>query len=117
MNKTILVLAMLLTTAQASATNRSERMLENSTVQTVANVVADLIGMTTRASLIGTTEENRRKEATIIQNDIQDYAQNSTMSLYLAEKIQMVQAINSELSEQDSIDALILATESILSHH
>lgn len=113
MKKMIVISALSLMTSTAFASNFSEQTLVNSTVQTVANVIADMIMVTSRATSIATTE-NRKIEAQMIQNDIQDYAQNGTMSVYLASKIQMVNEVNADLSIEESIDVLILASESLL---
>ncbi|AUN97412.1 hypothetical protein C0V70_04665 [Bacteriovorax stolpii] len=113
MKKTIVIAALSLSTTLASAATFSEQTLANSTIQTVANVVANMIVISSQASSIATTE-NRKMEAQMIQNDIQDYAVNGTISVYLASKIEMVKSVNAELSTEESIDVLILASESIL---
>lgn len=105
------ILATLSTATQAQ--NLSAQTLQDSSIQTVAYVVADMIGLSSRASSVATTE-SRKLEAKTIQNDIQNYDLNGYISIYLSEKINMVLAVNSELSEQEAIEALILATDSIL---
>lgn len=87
MKKMVLISALSLMTSMAQASNFSEQTLVNSTIQTVANVIADMIVASSRASSIATTE-SRKVEAQMIQNDIADYSQNGTMSVYLASKIQ-----------------------------
>lgn len=105
------ILATLSTATQAQ--NLSAQTLQDSSVQTVAYVIADMIGLSSRASSVATTE-SRKLEAKIIQNDIQNYDLNGHISVYLSEKIIMVNSINPELSEQETIEVLILATDSIL---
>ena len=92
----------------------SEATLANSTIQTVAYVIADLIGLTSVATSDATSNNHRKEEATRIQYDLQEYNQSGVMSLYLADKINMVNLLNSDLSEADAIDALVIATDMIL---
>lgn len=113
MKKTIIACSLTLMANGAFASGLSEQTLLNSTVQTVANVIAGVIVASSQASSVATTE-NRKMEAQMIQNDLQEYAQNGTMSVYLASKVDVVKSINPELSVEESIDVLILATESIL---
>lgn len=100
-------------TTNSFAENFSAQTLADSTVQTAAYVVADLLGVSTRATSLGTTEA-QKIAAKQIQSDIQVYESNGTITLYLAEKLNLVRSVNSELSEAEMIDVLALATVSIL---
>ncbi len=113
MKKLVLVLALSLSTTFASAGEFSAQTLADSTVQTVARVVAGMILASSQASTVATVEQ-RKIEAQMVQNDIQDYAQTGAISVYLASKIEIVRSVNAELSVDESIDVLVAATESIL---
>jgi hypothetical protein len=91
----------------------SAQTLADSTVQTAAYVVADLLGVSTRATSLGTTEA-QKMAAKQIQSDIQAYEANGTMTLFLADKLNLVKSVDPDLSEAEMIDVLSLATISIL---
>lgn len=80
-----------------------------SVAYTAAFVTVDISATTTNNSY------DRLEAARRIQNDVISYTQaDGGMSLYLAEKVQALRAVHPELSEEESIDALLLASETIL---
>lgn len=113
MKKMALVLALTLSSTIASARSFSEHTLAESTVQTVAVAIANTVAAVSQASTVATSE-NRKLEAQIIQNHIQEYTQSGEVSAYLASKIEFVQSVDAELSTEESIDVLIAATDLIL---
>lgn len=113
MKKLALILVLSLSTTITSASDFSQQTLADSTVQTVARVVAGMILASSNASTVATSEQ-RKIEAQMIQNDIQEYSQSGLVSVYLASKIDLVRAVNADLSIEESIDVLVVATESIL---
>jgi hypothetical protein len=54
------------------------------------------------------------KLAAMVLNDAQDLIQNDKMSVFLNQKIKEVQAIHKDASEEDALDLLINAAETIL---
>lgn len=113
MKKMALVLALSLTSTIASARTFTEHTLAESTVQTVAVAIANTVAVTSEASTVATSD-NRKLEAQVIQNHIQEYAQTGAVSAYLASKIAFVQTVDAELSLEESVDVLVAATELIL---
>lgn len=91
----------------------SEMTLANSTIQTVAYAVANALAVSSMATT-DATSNNRKVEAVMIQNDIQDYTQSGAISPLLADKMALVNSINDDLSEEEAIDALVIATDLIL---
>lgn len=57
----------------------------------------------------------QKLEAKKILNEIQEYNQTGFISAFLAQKIAIVNSLESDLSVDDSIDVLIEASEIILS--
>jgi len=108
----------IMTTSTFASDFENRTTLEESSVQTVARVFADLFEATTFITLRDSTEESsyehRKIEALKIQNDIQEYSASGNLSIYLAEKINIVNSINSELSEAEALDVLVIATSKIL---
>ncbi len=109
----VLIALMTTLTQKTIADDFSAQTLADSTVQTAAYVVADLLGVSTRATSLGTTEA-QKVAARQLQSDIEAYEAHGKMSLLLADKINVVKAVNSELSEAEMIDVLTLVVDSIL---
>lgn len=108
MKSLIIGLVLTLSATAANATDWGLFTVQVSVAQTIAVVVDQTLYASSRAT------SNRNAYAKQIQNDIQDYNQTGVVSAFLAERIALVQSVNAELSEQDSIDVLLLATDSIL---
>ncbi len=112
--KFLVMLSLLMSlSTKSKADDFSAQTLADSTVQTAAYVVADLLAVSTRATSLGTTEA-QKVAAKQIQSDIQAYESNGTITVYLAEKLNLVRSVNSDLSEAEMIDVLSLATLTIL---
>lgn len=108
MKSLIAGLIMTLSATSAFATDWGDFTVKVSVGQTIAVVVQQTLYASTRVS------SNRNAYAKQIQNDIQDYNQTGEVSPLLAERITMVQSVNAELSQEESIDVLLLATDEIL---
>lgn len=96
------------------AADFAAQSVENSIAQTVAIIVADFTEATSIATSEETSNAHRKEEAQRIQNDVQAYSQSGFLSVYLAEKVNMVNAIDADLSQEESIDVLVLASNRIL---
>lgn len=68
----------------------------------------------TEASSIVTSSKNQRAEALRTINEAQSYFQSKIASLYLESKIQIVNQLDPSLSEEESVDLLIEASQIIL---
>ena len=73
-----------------------------------------IISGTSEISLFSITDA-QKLEALKIQSEVQDYFQSGNISLFLNEKISNINEINSNLSEDESIDSLLAASEFVLS--
>lgn len=114
MRQFILASVLSLLAQSAFASDFVVQSIQNSTVQTVAIIVADILEATSLATSHETTNAHRKEEARKIQNDIQSYSLSGELSLYLAEKVKLVKDVDSRFSEAEALDVLILATEKIL---
>ena len=92
-----------------------------STTQAVAYTLAETIyvtALTAATSEVSTNltsaETLRKEEANKIQNHAQAYFQSGEVSAFLAEKLKMVAEIDSTLSIDESVDALVEASNLIL---
>jgi hypothetical protein len=108
MKSLIAGLVLTLSVSAAHATDWGLFTVQVTVAQTIAVVVQQTFYATTRVS------SDRSAYAKQIQNDVQDYNQIGYVSPVLAERIAFVQAVNPELSEQESVDVLLIAAESIL---
>jgi hypothetical protein len=108
MKSFIIALTLLVSATAAHATNWGEFTVQISVGQTIAAVVQQTLNASSHVT------SQRYLVAQKIQADIQDYGQTGVVSPFLTERIALVQSVNPELSEQDSIDVLIAATNSIL---
>jgi hypothetical protein len=93
-----------------------------STTQAVAYTLAETIyvtALTVATSEVSTNltsaETLRKEEANKIQQHVQAYFQSGEISVFLAEKINQVSKIDSTLSIDESVDALVEASNIILS--
>lgn len=92
----------------ANATDWGLFTLQVTVAQTIAVVVQQTFYATTNVS------SNRNAYAKQIQNDVQDYNQAGIKTPVLAERIAFVQSVNAELSEQEAVDVLLIASETVL---
>ena len=112
-----LIIASIITVLATSAF-ASKSVFEETVKESVAETVAIILVDFTEALSIATSKDypntRRKSEALRIQNDVQQYSQSGITSVFLDEKIRMVKAINGDLSLEESIDVLILASNEIL---
>lgn len=108
MKMLIIALALSVSAPSVKATDWGDFTVKVSLAQTIAVVVQQTLYATSNFT------SNRKAVAKQIQNDVQDYNQTGEASVFLAEKIAMVQSENSEMSEQDSVDVLLLASDLLL---
>lgn len=107
--KTLIVALALTVTTAAKATDWGDFTVKVSLAQTIAVFVNQTLMASTNVS------SNRgQKVAVQIQNDVQDYNQTGAVTPFLEGQIHAVQNINSELSEQESVDVLLLASDELL---
>ncbi len=118
MKKIALILSISLMGPKAFSSDIVDDMLKQSiqatTIQVTANIVAGIILEISDATSRDISYGYRKREARLIQNDIQVYALSGELSLYLTEKLKTVYAVNSELSEGEALDVLDLAAKQIL---
>jgi ABC-type sugar transport system ATPase subunit len=114
MKKIIITSILYIMATTAFAGDFVAQSLQDSTVQTVAIIVADFTEATSIAMSDETSNAHRKAEAQRIQNDIQAFSQTGVLSVYLSEKINMVNAIDADLSQEEAVDVLVLASNRIL---
>lgn len=108
MKMLIIAIALSVSATSARATDWADFSVKISVAQTIAVVVQQTLYATSNVTT------NGRVVAKQIQNDVQDYNQTGNVSVFLAEKISMVQSENAEMSQQDSVDVLLLASDILL---
>ena len=108
MKALIFALVLSISATSARATDWGEFTVKVSLAQTIAIVVQQTLYATSDIT------SNRKAVANLIQNDVQDYNQTGEASVFLADKIALVQSVDAEMSEQDSVDVLLLASELLL---
>lgn len=105
---TFLVLLTLSTQTFASAT------VSNLLAYTLAEAIySTAIPIATTGATTASTQQNQ-KEALQLKNDIQDYYQAGLMSPSLQNKVEIAHQIDSSLSLDESLDALVDAANIIL---
>ena len=109
MKMLIVALVVSLSASAAKATDWGDFTVKISVGQTIAAVVQQTLNASSNV-----TSNRNNKIAEQIQNDVQDYNQSGEVSAFLAQQIAMVQSINAELSEQESVDVLVAASDLIL---
>lgn len=108
--KSLIIAAVLtLSASGAMATDWGDFTVKVSLAQTIANVVQQTLNASTNVS-----SNNNKEVAKMIQNDVQDYNQTGVATPFLADKIAMVQSYDAEMSEQDSVDVLVIASDLLL---
>lgn len=108
MKTLIIAIVVSMSATSARATDWGEFTVKVSLAQTIAVVVQQTLYASSNLT------SNRQAIAKQIQNDVQDYNQTGEVSVFLAEKIAMVQFENSDMSEQDSVDVLLLTSDLLL---
>ena len=85
-----------------------------STTYAVNNVLAGttIVPLLSSASSSGAFE---KAQATILLNDAQEMLQSGNVSLFLSQKIQEVQDLNTDISEVEALDFLIESAQVSLS--
>lgn len=87
----------------------------NTLAYTLANsLYTTAMGVATSEATSIALSKNQKAEALKIQNEAQNYYQTGIASLYLNSKIQIAQELNSSLSEEESVDLLVEASQIIL---
>ena len=92
----------------------------DTTYKTTVSLAVEVVFST--AIISGTSEislysisDAQKVEALKIQSEVQDYFQSGHINLFIGEKISSIKEINSKLSDDESIDILLAASEVILS--
>lgn len=87
----------------------------NTLAYTLANsLYTTAMGVATSEATSIALSKNQKAEALRVQNEAQNYYQTGIASLYLNSKIQIAQELNSSLSEEESVDLLVEASQIIL---
>ncbi|MBC7537378.1 MAG: hypothetical protein H7281_01050 [Bacteriovorax sp.] len=114
MKKIAIAAAITIVFTTAFASDFAAEAIQDSTVQTVAIIVADFTEVTSLELSDETSNVHRKLEAQRIQNDVQAFSQAGVLSVYLAEKVKMVNAVDADLSQEEAVDILVLASNKIL---
>jgi hypothetical protein len=69
---------------------------------------------TSEAGAISVSKKQQKAEALRIQKEAQDYFQKGMASIYLESKIEMAKELDSRLSDSESVDLLLEASQIIL---
>ncbi|MFA6238596.1 MAG: hypothetical protein WC635_14780 [Bacteriovorax sp.] len=107
----ILVLATILSTRTFALDK-----VTNTLAWTLANTVFStaLLEASSEATSIALSSTAQKKEALRLQNEAQSYYQSGIASLYLQNKIQVAKDLDSSLSDDESVDLLVEASQIIL---
>lgn len=93
------------------------------TSKTVASLAVEVVfstaitSVTSEISVFASSDAQKRREARKIQAEVQDYNQSGYISLFLGEKISLVKTIDNTLSDNESVDVLVEASELILGNN
>jgi hypothetical protein len=105
--KTLTIIVLLTLSTQTFASFS----LSNSLAYTIAEVIYSVaIPVASTGASTAMSQENR-KEAAQLKIDIQEFYQSGVMSLSLQNKIELVKEIDSSLSLNESLDALVSAAD------
>lgn len=108
--KKILIIALFSLSIQSMASD----LMANLFAYTLAEAMyITAIPVGTSAASSATSQKNQ-KEAIQLKNDIQDYYQNGTIGANLQNKVILVKSLDSSLSLDESLDALVDAANLIL---
>jgi hypothetical protein len=93
----------------------------DATSKTISSLAVEVVFSTAISSVTSeissfAVSDLQKKEARRIQAEVQDYNQTGAITLFLGEKISILQNIDSSLSNDESVDVLVAASEFILSH-
>ncbi len=113
MKKMVLALTFLVMAQSTFALEATSKTTVSLAVEVVYSTA--ITSVTSEISVFSTSDA-QRKEARKILADIQDYNQSGYITLFLGEKIAIVKNIDSSLSDDESVDVLLEASEFILSH-
>lgn len=88
----------------------------NSLAYTLAQTIySAAVGVaSSEVSSLATSADNMKAEAYKIQNEAQNYYQSGIASVYLENKIKMAKNLDSSLSEEESVDLIVEASQIIL---
>lgn len=113
MKKVVLALALMV---MAQSTFAFEATFKTTASLAVEVVFSTAITSVTSEISFFSISEQHRKEARKIIAEAQDYNQSGYITLFLGEKIAIIKSIDSSLSDDESVDLLLDASEIILSN-
>jgi predicted metalloprotease with PDZ domain len=108
--KKLILIAVIMLSSQAFASYT----VSNLVAYTIAEAIYSTALPVATSEATSITTEDNRKEAVQLKNDVQDYYQTGTMCLSLQNKVIIAQKIDSSLSLDESLDALVDASNIIL---
>lgn len=85
------------------------------TAITAAEIILSTAVTVATSEAVTISSELQKREAQKVLNEVQDYNQTGAISVYLENKIEALQAMDNNLSVDESVDLLISASELILS--
>ena len=113
MKKMILALILAVMAQSTFALEATSKTVVSSVVELAFSVA---ITSVTSEIAISSVSNTHKKEALKIIAEVQDYNQTNYISFFLAEKISIVKSIDPLLSNDESVDILLSASELILSN-
>lgn len=108
--KKLIILAALVLSTQSYAFDSVSNLLAYTLAEVIYTVA---IPVGTTGAVTATTQQSQ-KEALQLKNDIQEYYQSGSMTASLQNKVIIAQQIDSSLSLDEALDALVEASNIIL---
>ena len=108
--KKLIILASLILSTQTFASATVSNLLAYTLAEAIYTTA---IPVGTTGALSASTQQ-AQKEAVQLKNDVQDYYQSGLLCASLQSKVAVVQEIDSSLSLDESLDALVSAANLIL---
>lgn len=111
MKKIVLTTALLILSHTTFAFEASSKTLASTSAEILFTTAVTLVG--SEASSFSTSKA-QKTEARKVLAEIQEYNQTGSMTAFIAEKVAIIQSLDSNLSIDESVDVLIEASEMIL---
>lgn len=113
MKKMVLAAALMVMAQSTLALEASSKTTASIAVEVVFSTA--ITSVTSEISVFSTSDV-QRKDARKILADVQDYNQTGYITLFLGEKIAIIKDIDPSLSNDESVDVLLEASEFILAN-
>lgn len=111
MKKIVLATALLTLTHTTFAFQASSKTLASTSAEILFTTAVTLVGSEATSF---STSKAQKTEARKVLLEIQEYNQTGSLTVFIAEKIAIIQSLDKSLSIDESVDVLIEASEIIL---